>query len=202
MWQLDVSPVMDNSQQTPVPRRLEAGLAGQPGKLVLQAEHELSVAENTQYLVCVLGRLRPYHQDYGLPQPAEWLLACLEEKGERFYSAIAGFFALLVLDKQTGALRLVTDHVGSVPLYLVQQAGGYRVTDSLKLIEPELEPENRTLNPQAIFNYCFYHCIPASRGIYADVQKLKPGTELRVQASGERQEPSRSIAIPGPLRTR
>ncbi|GGD75326.1 asparagine synthetase B family protein [Lacimicrobium alkaliphilum] len=187
MWKLESS--SEPAQNHTASQRIEVTRTGDKAcKLTLVAEHGLSVAENDQHLVCVLGRLRPYNQDYGLKQPAQWLLECLAEKGADFYAEIAGFFALVILDKQTGALRLVTDHVGSVPVYLAQHAEQYWVTDSLKLIEPELEDESLELNPQALFNYCFYHCIPASRSIYRSAQKLKPGTELCVQASGEMQE--------------
>ncbi|WP_246840574.1 asparagine synthase-related protein [Lacimicrobium sp. SS2-24] len=186
MWNLESR---ESAPKQIASQRIELTRTGdKPCKVSLVTEHDLSVAENDQHLVCVMGRLRPYDQDYGLENPAQWLLECLAKKGSAFYGAIAGFFALVILDKQTGAMRLVSDHVGSVPVYLTQHAEQYWVTDSLKLIEPELDSEGLQLSPQALFNYCFYHCIPSTRTIYRGAQKLKPGTQLRVQTSGEIQE--------------
>lgn len=79
MWKLESSP--ETAQQQTAGQRIEVTRTGDKArKLTLAAEHGLSVAENDQHLVCVLGRLRPYNQDYGLEQPAQWLLECLPKR--------------------------------------------------------------------------------------------------------------------------
>ena len=98
--------------------------------LYYSSEHPVSFAENDHHLVWVWGRLRPYGMDYGLNEPAEWLLECIARDPANFYGAIAGFFAIVLLDKHSGDMRLVSDHVGSVPVYFWRQDGRWRFVRS------------------------------------------------------------------------
>tara|TARA_R110002094_G_scaffold53566_1_gene64905 strand:- start:6772 stop:8556 length:1785 start_codon:yes stop_codon:yes gene_type:complete len=145
----------------------------------------VALAANDKFIVGVLGRLRPYGKDYGLEAPAQWLLEIVSRTRESFYDGLAGFFALVVLDKQSGEVRLISDHVGSVPFYVYRQGERLWLTDSLKQLESSVAPTVLPLNPQAIYNYCFQHCIPAPDTIYVGVRKLEPGAELRINLEGE-----------------
>ncbi|QIB67530.1 asparagine synthase [Kineobactrum salinum] len=152
--------------------------------MTVLGEHAADIAEDEASIAIVLGRLRPYGEDYGLEHPAQWLLNCLQRQGEDFYPALAGFFAVVVLDKSSGEMRLVSDHVGSVPLYFCPRGNQWWVADSLRLLEPQLRPEDAPLAPQALYDYCFHHCVPAPGTVYEDVVKLEPGAELTVDITG------------------
>lgn len=162
-----------------------AGASGRFQRLSCITSCKVPIAENDDIIVGVLGRLRPYGKGYEVDEPAKWLLELATRSSQDLYDSIAGFFALLILDKRSGELRLIGDHVGSVPLYLYRQGTQLWVTDSLKLLEVAVSPALLPINLQAIYNYCFHHCIPAPDTIYAGVRKLEPGSELRISVDGE-----------------
>lgn len=158
---------------------------GQPHELRLVTEHAQSVYENEQYFAIVLGRLRPYGQDYSLTHPAAWIAEEIERNPINFYGAIAGFFAIVLLDKDKGTIRLISDHVGSVPLYYMADGEEWWVSDSLKLLEPFLRKTEHKVDPQALFNYCFFHCIPSPQAVYQGAAKLRPGEAIDIDLSGQ-----------------
>ncbi len=187
MWKLDPESV--STCRGPDRAAFKATLGGLKGgrlQLCCISENPLAFTENDRHVVCVLGRLRPYGGDYGLPDPAQWLLGKIFNGSEGFYHDIAGFFAIIILDKQTGDARLISDHVGSVPLYFCSLRGQWWLSDSLKILETVVAPAELELNPQALYNYCFHHCIPAPETIYKCVIKLEPGSELIVCPGGSR----------------
>ena len=85
------------------------------------ASSALSVAENDNAIVCVIGRLRPYDADYLTTDNASWLLSQLPLELQQLTAKIAGFFLLIIADKATGTVRIINDHVGSIPCYIDQR---------------------------------------------------------------------------------
>ncbi|PLW81512.1 asparagine synthase [Kineobactrum sediminis] len=154
-------------------------------RLNIVTEHPSLLCEDDRFHAIVLGRLRPYGQDYGLEQPGTWFLEQFHGAPTHFYSKVAGFFAIILLDKDSGNIHLISDHVGSVPLYTATEANQWWITDSLKLLEPHLPAISKSLNAQAIYNYCFFHCIPSPGAIYKSFTKLQPGEQVDVDLTGK-----------------
>lgn len=157
---------------------------GKTTTIAIKTEHALTLIDAEDVQVCVLGRVRQYGQDYA--SDISWLSNTVVEN--EYYSRLAGFFALIILDKRQGQLRLVSDHVGSVPLYWLEQGGEYWITDSLKLLEPQWQEREHALDKQALFNYAFFHCIPSPRTLFPGVSRLNPGAELRIGRDGHTEE--------------
>lgn len=162
---------------------LEASAAA-PRQLHLCSASPWQCAQGARWIVFIIGRPRPLGQDAVEGGVAEWLLQQVEGDPEGFYAGLAGFFAAVLLDRQSGELRLYSDHVGSVPLNLYCDGDRWWVSDSLRQLEAALPPEALRVSPQAIYDYCFHHCIPSPRTIYEGVVRLPPGSELRLTASG------------------
>ncbi|WP_245921742.1 asparagine synthetase B family protein [Bowmanella denitrificans] len=159
----------------------EDGLSGSISMVSIVTEHAQTVLESEGMQICVLGRVRSYGQDYATD--LSWLPGCLNNAD--YYSQLAGFFALIVLDKKQGHIRLISDHVGSVPLYLMQHHGECVISDSLKLLEPRWGQQQGQLSHQALFDYCFFHCIPSPRTLFTQVSRINPGAELLIDSQGK-----------------
>ena len=153
-------------------------------RLSIVTEHPRLLCEDDHFHALVLGRLRPYGKDYPLEPPGNWFLEQFRASPAYFYSRIAGFFAVILLEKQSGHLHLISDHVGSVPLYFATEADEWWITDSLKLLEPHLPDSSKSLNAQGLYNYCFFHCIPSPDAIYKGFSKLQPGEEVDIDSTG------------------
>ena len=145
------------------------------------------IAEDEHAIVILLGRLRPYNQDYFTQNAAQWFLELRKTQAVDFHSHIAGFFLLLVADKSNGNIQIINDHVGSIPCYIDQRTTGLiNISDSTSaLLQPTAGAE---LDPQAVFNYMFYHCIPSPVSIYKRINKLEPGVVTRITSDGDIQQ--------------
>tara|TARA_R110002126_G_scaffold10245_20_gene46508 strand:+ start:4669 stop:6447 length:1779 start_codon:yes stop_codon:yes gene_type:complete len=151
------------------------------------ATSQLSVAENDNAIVCVIGRLRPYDGDYLVTNNASWLLTQLPLDLKHLTAKIAGFFLLIIADKATGAMHIINDHVGSIPCYIDQRDSKVlRVSDNMPALQPAMA--DAALNPQAVFNYVFFHCIPSPVSIYQGISKLEPGVIASIDSDGGLQQ--------------
>ena len=118
---------------------------------------------------------RPCFEDGG---PAEFLAGFRESHWKdpaAFLQRIRGPFAMAVCEPANSRCLLAIDRLGIMPL-------AYRKEGSQLLFSSTLDPirqsasESLELDPQAIFDYLYFHMIPAPRTIYRGVCKLEPGS--------------------------
>jgi len=108
---------------------------------------------------------------------SEWATLWRTGGAQALCGALSGAFALAVIDEPAGEALLVTDHMGSFPL-LYQQSGETLVFASSAQVlrrHPLTPPD---IDPQGLYNYVFFHMIPAPGGVYRHQQRLLPGSYL------------------------
>ncbi|KKO49315.1 asparagine synthase [Arsukibacterium sp. MJ3] len=143
-------------------------------RIVLAGTNKPIIAENQHAIAIVFGRLRPYNQDYLLDNSAKWLLDLYQNTPTDLCAHIAGFFLLIIADKTDGTIRIINDHVGSIPCYIDQRDSAVlRISDNMPALQAAAG--NAEIDKQALFNYLFFHCIPSPVSIYKGVSKLEPG---------------------------
>jgi len=197
MWIQSLNPTENFSSHTLAGHVVEFTLTTESRHQTFSFYHKnpLQQYETADAILLVLGRVRPYGEDYPQNHNLDWLLQLLLAQQADYYSQLAGFFSLVLLNKRDGSLLLLNDHVASVPLYYhipdapdVQQNQPQQqniwVSDHLKHPAATSAP----LNPQAIFNYFFFHCIPSATTIFKQTLKLEPATELQRTADGKLQQ--------------
>jgi asparagine synthase (glutamine-hydrolysing) len=102
--------------------------------------------------------------------------AC-QARGAVDIAAFGGAFVLLMSDERDGAFMLANDRLGICPVYYV--AGNDRLcfaSDADALAG--CHDFHREFDPQAIYDYVFFHCIPSPRTIYRGMRKLEPASVL------------------------
>ncbi|WP_416306686.1 asparagine synthetase B family protein [Neptunicella sp. SCSIO 80796] len=99
------------------------------------------------------------------------------------YNQLAGRFWLLVVDKQQNCIQLVNDPMSIQPCYYSLQNGCLYVSESLDILKMS-EQLSCTLCNQAIYNYFYFHCIPAPDTIYQECSKLEPANLLSFDSEG------------------
>ncbi len=126
---------------------------------------------------------RPHWSDAGLAQlaressPAAALLAAYQRHGVDCLQQIHGSFGLAILDPASRTALLAIDRMGVHRLCVAAKNELLifgSTTDSV-VAHPG---SGRMLNDQGIFNYLFYHMVPAPGTIYSGVEKLLPGQFL------------------------
>ena len=84
-------------------------VTGECGSINLSSSSAITFAEDEQFLLCVIGRVRPYNQDYLAVDSAVWCLSIYNQRQNDIVNHIAGFFLLVVLNKHNGRLNIIND---------------------------------------------------------------------------------------------
>ena len=136
--------------------------------------------------VGVMGR--PRFDDAALARiaaargPAAAIAQGWARHGEQSLSHIAGSFALAVLDIAARTACLALDRVGAERLCYAHRHGQLVFGSSARKVAAHPDV-NRAIDPQAIYDYLYFHTIPAPRSLYQGVQKLLPG-QLAILKNG------------------
>ena len=90
---------------------------------------------------------------------------------QAFYQRLSGRFWLAIIGAKQPAF-LINDIMGIEPCYYTLQNNTLYISSYLKQLKRL--PITLTLSKQAIFNYLYFHCIPAPTTIYQQTAKLEP----------------------------
>ncbi|NMP33054.1 asparagine synthase [Thalassotalea sp. M1531] len=96
---------------------------------------------------------------------------------DSLYSSFSGKFCIACFDQSSQSLAVVNDHMSIQPFFYSQQSTGLYLSDSLDLIEGN-KATVCTISKQGIYNYFYFHCIPAPLTIYQECKKLEPACRL------------------------
>ena len=94
--------------------------------------------------------------------------------GEKLPAQLHGNFAFAVLEPLKKSAFLAIDRVGVERLCYAKKSGQLVFGSSVQSVAAH-PAVGRTINPQAIYDYLYFHTIPAPRSIYQGVHKLLPG---------------------------
>ncbi len=94
--------------------------------------------------------------------------------GDKLPGLMQGNFAFAVIEPLKNRACLVLDRMGIERLSYAQRGKHLIFGSSIQSVvaHPAVE---RTIDPQAIYDYLYFHTIPAPRSLYQGVRKLLPG---------------------------
>ncbi|HAT32717.1 MAG TPA: asparagine synthase [Janthinobacterium sp.] len=100
--------------------------------------------------------------------------------GVKLCAALSGPFALCILDQVTGQALLAVDRSGTHTLHYQAHEGGLFFASSAAALaaHPDLDS---SLDPQALYNYLYFHMVPGPGTIYRERQRLLPGEYLHAR---------------------
>jgi asparagine synthase (glutamine-hydrolysing) len=102
-------------------------------------------------------------------------------KGESHWDELRGRFAVVHIDLVQSTATLVTDRFAVFPLCCLIEGPRIAFSDRADSVP---HAGQREIDLQAIFNYVYFHVIPAPRTIFRRVQRIEPATKLSFDASG------------------
>src|SRR5258708_8992568 len=117
----------------------------------------------------------------------EVILHAFEEWGIDCLQKFRGMFAIALWDMKQRQLWLIRDRIGVKPLYYSIHHGRITFASEIKaLLAPE--EQQRSVNEEALYYYLSFNATPAPHTLFAGIQKLSPGTWLRVNEDGHSQD--------------
>jgi asparagine synthase (glutamine-hydrolysing) len=94
--------------------------------------------------------------------------------GEKLPTLMHGNFAIAVLDPLKKQAFLALDRVGAERMCYAHPDGQLVFGSSVQSVAAH-PAVGRNIDPQAIYDYLYFHTVPAPRSLYQGVQKLLPG---------------------------
>ncbi|MDP2028643.1 MAG: asparagine synthase-related protein [Thiobacillus sp.] len=94
--------------------------------------------------------------------------------GDKLPTLMRGNFAFAVLEPHKHQACLVLDRVGAERLCYAKHGGQLVFGSSVQSVAAH-PAVGRIIDPQAIYDYLYFHTIPAPRSLYQGVRKLLPG---------------------------
>ncbi len=140
-----------------------------------QAGDEI-IASTDQILVAISG-----HPDY-LGQPvskhnASTLAHDYIKVGDKILEDLKGTFSIAILDSRDNSALIAIDRIGIEPLYFGVNDGTFIFSSQADSLASH-PTMSRDLSEQAIFDYLYFHCVPAPLSIYQKQQKLLPAEKI------------------------
>lgn len=119
---------------------------------------------------------RPYFDDSELSAlPIAVALARLwREHGEGAPAHIHGSFSLALIDHVRDCVFLALDRIGDHALAFAARPDGCVFASRADLVAAH-PAVGRDLDPQGLFNFLYFHVVPAPGSVYRGVEKLLPG---------------------------
>lgn len=93
---------------------------------------------------------------------------------------VQGNFAFAVLEPAAGRAFLALDRIGAERLCYAKRGGQFVFGTSVQGVAAH-PAVGRSIDPQAIYDYLYFHTIPAPRSLYQGVKKLLPGQYARLK---------------------
>jgi asparagine synthase (glutamine-hydrolysing) len=119
---------------------------------------------------------------------AQALLEAYARHGADVLRHVLGGFALAIQDDGADRVLLATDRTGIVPLFHGATADGLVFGSRADQVAAHPEVDDG-LNPQALYDYLYFHVVPGPETVYGGVRRLQPGECLHWEAGRGRIEP-------------
>jgi asparagine synthase (glutamine-hydrolysing) len=116
----------------------------------------------------------------------EVLVHLYEDDGPDFVHRLNGMFAIALWDKRRRRLFIYRDRLGEKPLYYTVGDGRIAFASEIKalLLDPRV---GRALSPGALCDYLTFQYNARPQTVLQDVQRLRPGRLLEIDANGVRE---------------
>src|SRR5450830_712304 len=155
-------------------RRAAAAVAGRPASA--------HVYQRDGLMVAIWGDVGFHDSALQAQAGAEGLGKALADAWQRDPEAVcaklSGAFSLCIVDEANGEALLAIDRMGTLPMsYQVVGEALLFASSADALVRHPLA--SHAIDPQAIYNFVYFHMVPAPRSVYQGHERLLPGEYLR-----------------------
>ena len=137
---------------------------------------ETLLLEQGSLRIAVAGRAR-WRGEPLRPEHAEDLARAFRMQGPGLLHALQGSFALALIDLRDGDALLAVDRIGIEPLAIAEFPGGLAFASRADSVAAHPATPD-ALDPQSLYDYLYFHCVPSPRTIFRGQHKLLPAQYL------------------------
>jgi asparagine synthase (glutamine-hydrolysing) len=152
---------------------------GDKGALAVAGAGDLYVRDGL--IIALLGRVRFADRELlDLSQregPAAALARLFADEGERAFAALTGPFLAAIIDEPNRSAYIAVDRMGAHSLTYTVASGTLVFSTSGDAISAH-PLVKKDIDPQAIYQYLYFHMVPAPATIYRGQHRLLPGEYL------------------------
>lgn len=112
----------------------------------------------------------------------ETLARLWRSHGAKACAALSGSFAFAILDERRNEALLAVDRAGGRPLYYQQTGRTLAFASSADALARH-PGAGREIDPQALYNYLYFHGVPGPASIYKGQRRLIPGECLHMRGA-------------------
>ncbi len=113
-------------------------------------------------------------------EPADTVARLWRSHGPKACAALSGSFVFALLDERRDEALLAVDRSGARPLFY-QQAGRTLLFATSAEALAQHPGAGRDIDPQSLYNYLYFHGVPAPASIYTGQRRLLAGESLHLQ---------------------
>lgn len=110
----------------------------------------------------------------------EVILHAYEQWGMDCLKRFRGMFGIALWDGRTNTMYLIRDRIGIKPIYYTVRNGVVTFASEIKAILKVMD-QKPEINHQALYDYLSFLTTPGEDTLFDGIQKLRPGTFLRIQ---------------------
>jgi asparagine synthase (glutamine-hydrolysing) len=118
----------------------------------------------------------------GQPLESDAIVATLHKEAEALDSLLGGRFSIVHIDLAKRRVLFVTDRFAVLPICYSVTGDHIAFADRADAVP---NPERR-IDPQSIYDYLYFHVIPAPQTIFRDVFRVEAATWLQIDGDGSR----------------
>ncbi len=111
----------------------------------------------------------------------ERFLDAYESRGTAALLALRGDFALAIVDPVRERALIAVDRMGVRNIVYAPAAGGLIFGPTCDIVACHSQAK-RTVDPQAIYNYLYFHMVPGPRTVFREIQRVPPGHFVELAA--------------------
>ena len=124
-------------------------------------------------LLCIARGNARFDAITPVAQAAAWL-GRFRDRGNQAVKAASGRFAVVIVNTQTHSVWMATDRFGTWPICYFTADQTFGFSDRADAVPGA----SKALSPQAIYDYLFFHAIPAPETIFESVHRMPAAHQL------------------------
>ena len=111
-------------------------------------------------------------------------ITAFREHGFELLSTLRGEFAVAVCDLESGQCIVATDRFGRFPVFHALSGTGLLFGSTATAVRA-VSPASHPVSPQSVYDYVYYHMVPAPGSIFTGIFKLQAAQQLEVHSPGK-----------------